>query len=457
MGTKYNKYVGARYVPIFDGDWDKTKSYEPLVIVMWKGNSYTSKTYVPSNVEIDDKKYWANTGNYNAQVEDYKNIVKTFDDRIEKNKDKINENRNLIENLNTNVETTIKQIQQDITKNTDNIDKNKKEIERTNKENFERDVWLSAKASNNLSDKNFILLGDSYNDGEGGIIGRGWGHYFAEFNKLKKYKSIQQRAGGYFAKGSQNADYPNKKFWECIEIYANTLTDNERLDVDYIVVGGGYNDARDDVYDADGIIDGVTKFKQKCDEYFPNAKIWEIPLFNAGKITHWERIKGFDAVLFACQQNGIACTKNSISWLMGRSKYMASDEIHLSDDGYRLVAKYMTAVINGWNGEFSFSTNADLSLGRGISIPDRLYCMRDGDMCVLQGSVKNVHLLDGDVLFTIPPECQPKKRLTISAYGTGGAHMVICDITDKCVVRGHTGTAQIETEICFCHTWKVGY
>lgn len=64
----YNTYVGARYVPIFDGDWDNTKKYDPLTIVMHEGNSYTSKTYVPEGTAITNGSYWALTGNYNAQV-----------------------------------------------------------------------------------------------------------------------------------------------------------------------------------------------------------------------------------------------------------------------------------------------------------------------------------------------------------------------------------------------------
>ena len=69
------QYIGARYVPIFDGDWDITKDYDPLVIVSNAGNSYTSKTYVPHGVDITDTTYWACTGNYNAQVESYRQEV----------------------------------------------------------------------------------------------------------------------------------------------------------------------------------------------------------------------------------------------------------------------------------------------------------------------------------------------------------------------------------------------
>lgn len=69
---KYNTYVGMRYVPIFDGEWDSTKTYEPLVIVSNQGNSYTSRTFVPTGINITNTEYWALTGNYNAQVEYYR-------------------------------------------------------------------------------------------------------------------------------------------------------------------------------------------------------------------------------------------------------------------------------------------------------------------------------------------------------------------------------------------------
>lgn len=68
----YNTYIGARYIPIFEGDWDITKDYEPLTIVSSEGNSYTSKTYVPRGADIKNEKYWACSGNYNAQVESYR-------------------------------------------------------------------------------------------------------------------------------------------------------------------------------------------------------------------------------------------------------------------------------------------------------------------------------------------------------------------------------------------------
>lgn len=93
----YNTYVGARYVPIYDGAWSSSKKYEPLVVVQYQGNSYTSKTYVPAGVNPTNENYWAQSGNYNAQVEEYRKevgrlttLVNEFNDRITGNTDAIN-------------------------------------------------------------------------------------------------------------------------------------------------------------------------------------------------------------------------------------------------------------------------------------------------------------------------------------------------------------------------------
>ena len=76
VGTR--QYIGARYVPIFGRkdeesiEWDNTKPYEPLTIVLYLGNSYTSRQYVPAGVQITNEEFWAVTGNYNAQIETYR-------------------------------------------------------------------------------------------------------------------------------------------------------------------------------------------------------------------------------------------------------------------------------------------------------------------------------------------------------------------------------------------------
>lgn len=71
-GLINRQYVGARYVPKVMGEWNKALQYEALSIVTYEGNSFTSKVPVPANIDISNKTYWVNTGNYNAQVEAYR-------------------------------------------------------------------------------------------------------------------------------------------------------------------------------------------------------------------------------------------------------------------------------------------------------------------------------------------------------------------------------------------------
>ena len=78
------EYIGARYVPLFADPltWDSTKTYEPLTVVMYQGNSYTSRQSVPAGIEITNESYWAQTGNYNAQIEAYRQEVVAYNGRI---------------------------------------------------------------------------------------------------------------------------------------------------------------------------------------------------------------------------------------------------------------------------------------------------------------------------------------------------------------------------------------
>ena len=80
------QYIGARYVPLFADplDWNSQMEYEPLTIVLNQGNSFTSRQFVPKGIDISNTDFWANTGNYNAQIEQYRNEVYAFNERITK-------------------------------------------------------------------------------------------------------------------------------------------------------------------------------------------------------------------------------------------------------------------------------------------------------------------------------------------------------------------------------------
>ena len=78
-----NVYVGHRYVPKLMGEWDNTKTYESLSIVQYKGNSFTSRQNVPIGIEITNEEFWVSTGNYNAQIENYRREVSENNTKVE--------------------------------------------------------------------------------------------------------------------------------------------------------------------------------------------------------------------------------------------------------------------------------------------------------------------------------------------------------------------------------------
>ena len=86
-----NIYIGNRYVPIVVGEWDKNRGYESLSIVTYAGTSYTSTKNVPPGTEISNTDFWAVTGNYNAQIEEYRKRTETLANKV----DQIT-NRNII-------------------------------------------------------------------------------------------------------------------------------------------------------------------------------------------------------------------------------------------------------------------------------------------------------------------------------------------------------------------------
>lgn len=105
------QYVGARYVPKFfsnngSSEWLPNTDYEALTIVTYNNSSYTSKVHVPATIgnPADNKEYWAITGNYNAQVEEYRQAVE--ETRKYPIYDSSNENLKFAGSVTTGSETT---------------------------------------------------------------------------------------------------------------------------------------------------------------------------------------------------------------------------------------------------------------------------------------------------------------------------------------------------------------
>lgn len=85
------QYIGARYVPKFyenslgTSEWQAGVAYEPLTIVTYNGNSYTSKKTVPANIGNPSANtfYWVATGLFNEQLNELQNDVNSIHDEID--------------------------------------------------------------------------------------------------------------------------------------------------------------------------------------------------------------------------------------------------------------------------------------------------------------------------------------------------------------------------------------
>lgn len=82
-GTR--QYIGPRFVPKFAEplEWNAQTSYEQLTIVSYLGASYTSKKPVQAGIQPTNTEYWALTGNYNSQIEEYRKEVEGVQESLD--------------------------------------------------------------------------------------------------------------------------------------------------------------------------------------------------------------------------------------------------------------------------------------------------------------------------------------------------------------------------------------
>lgn len=215
------QYIGARYVPLIDGEYNAEKSYEPLTVVIYNTNSYTSKKFVPAGVAPSNTDYWVMTGNYNAGIG-------MLSDRLDIVEGDVS---NLKEAVDTLEDETIPALETEI------------------------DTAMN-KRERNLSGRKFIIIGDSY----GGL---GWTTNVATRLNLDAHIINIGGAGFYAAGGGQT-------FKDGLEAYAETLTADERALVTDIIVGGGVNDYNETT---GNIANAITTFITFAHTNFPNAKL----------------------------------------------------------------------------------------------------------------------------------------------------------------------------------------
>ena len=301
------QYVGARYVPVFANplEWSDTREYEPLTIVTYQGNSYTSMQYVPTSISIADTAYWALTGNFNAQVEAYREEVRAFDDRINANAAAINANAAAINAnaaaINANaaaIKANAAAIAQEKTDRTTNV---------------------------------MLAFGDSY-----GVDTISQGPVWCEItaNKLQATELHNYCVGGATFNTTKE-----KNFFVQVDKAISEIKNPEY--VKYVGIVGGTNDG------SNSITDAIVSLVAKINSAFPNAVIG-IGL-NASKQ---------DILSYGAKQKRIAALNlngnfdtpvfiDSVVYTQLANDCMMNDNIHPTTKGSNRIGTLMTCVLKG--------------------------------------------------------------------------------------------------------------
>lgn len=294
------QYVGARYVPLFANplEWSDTREYEPLTVVTYRGNSYTSMQYVPTSISIADTAYWALTGNFNAQVEAYRAEVRTFDDRINANAAAINANTAAINVNAAAINANAAAIAQEKTDRTTNV---------------------------------MLAFGDSY-----GVDTVSQGPVWCEItaNKLQVTE-----LHNYCVAGATFNTTKEKNFFVQVDKAISEIKNPEY--VKYAGIVGGTNDG------SNSIADAIVSLVAKINSAFPNAVIG-IGL-NASK----QDILSYGAKqkrIAALNLNGNFATPvfiDSVVYTQLANGCMMDDNIHPTAKGSNRIGTLMTCVLKG--------------------------------------------------------------------------------------------------------------
>ena len=219
------QYIGARYVPKFyensagTSDWRAGVIYEPLTIVTYNGNSYTSKKAVPAEIgdPSSNPEYWVATGVFNQQVESLRQEVEAQGERIGTLED--------------------------------------------------------------IASGKMVLIGDSYSTGVGvgGSLDRsdrGWVYWMEQKLGLVRNTDVfycDTRTGGFHETGSDyESGDANRGFLGQLYYLASSLSQSIRESISDIVVFGGWNDNSSD----ESLLQArAATFQSAAKTSFPNAKV----------------------------------------------------------------------------------------------------------------------------------------------------------------------------------------
>lgn len=340
------EFIGARYVPIIVGEWDSTRTYEPLMVVTYQGASYTSRQYVPAGIEITNENYWVLSANYNAQIEAYRQEVRGIlpydetptedstkgvtSDGIKKAIDKETTRATAAEKVNADA------IANEVTR--------AKEAEQTNataisnlstKVDAKADTTYVDNAIDNINAGTTLCIGDSW-----GVAGS-WPAYVAAHTG---HEVVNKCVGG--AGFSVGETFYN----QAVSVVSDSAVDNNT--VREVIVYGGVNDFRASI-DSSVVSTAINTLYSYLQTNFKNARIFIIP----GNIGYSKQavyntfMTWISQVYQNCYDNSVPVVTDAFTWLMpyGENPFLEKEGeiLHPDDAGSHIVANSIGRVVKG--------------------------------------------------------------------------------------------------------------
>lgn len=348
------EYIGARYVPVFANppEWNDTRGYEPLTIVLHEGNSFTSTQYVPSGVDIKNTEYWLETGNWNAQIEAYRQEVLRFDGRITQNADDIKANMAAIADEATaraSADTALQQLIE-----SEETAREAADTELANRMNdFERMTPLEKEKG-----RHAVFIGDSFM-----APSTSYPQKLAYFvSQLLGWTMHNYAVGGT---GWYDEGGVGKNFLHQLEDSVTKIT-VPADQVSYVVIGGGFNDWNDPTpLNYSQLYSAALNTVVKAHQLYQNAEIVCIPMMfrNYGVDAHMHDLYSAIVAGINASNTPVKLITNAYMWQLA---FKNVDGVHPTTELYKIMAEYVCSWILGGGVKVDRLYTQNLS-GQGIS------------------------------------------------------------------------------------------
>lgn len=244
--------------------------------------------------------------------------------------------------------------------------------------NLQNEIDSKLNITNILKNKKTIIIGDSLS------LDGGWGNKFINISKCDG-ENYGNGSAGFLSKGI-TSPYENMDFNDMLDYIIANKTNEELSKIQYLIVGGGINDALNN-YSPTNISTAVQTFINKAKLKFINAKIIIIPLHTFKWLSSIQ-IERYSSIINTAKNNGIQTTDDFLFWTVDNREYDSGDQVHLTDTGYEVLANKLLCYLN--NGSINTYEEVKYTLSANWEIPSgyNFQILKKGNLVEVCGILK---------------------------------------------------------------------